>query len=63
MLSCPARPCYYRMRAIAKETAVSKGSHMQEDMDISEASRHLGAPIPLFQYCSRQKTTIQKNRR
>ena len=39
--------------------AVSVGSHMQQDIDISNAPL-LGAPIALFDYRSRQKTTIQK---
>ena len=42
-----------------RDWAVSTGSHMQQDMDISQALPHLGAPIPLFEYRSRLKTTIQ----
>ena len=43
-----------------RDWAVSIGSHMQQDMDISKAPPRLGAPIPLFEYRSRLKTTIQK---
>ena len=40
--------------------AVSMGSHMQQEMDISQAPPHLGAPFALFEHRSRLKTTIQK---
>ena len=40
--------------------AVSTGSHMQQDIDIFFARPHLGAPIPLFEYRSRLKSTMQK---
>ena len=43
-----------------RDWAVSTGSHMQQGMDISQAPPHLGAPIPLFEFRSRQKTTTQK---
>ena len=39
--------------------AVSIGSHMQQDIDISKAPPHLGAPVALFEHHSRLKTTIQ----
>ena len=34
-----------------RDWAVSIGSHMQQDMDISKAPPHLGAPLPLFFFC------------
>ena len=40
--------------------AVSVGTHTQQDMGVSIAPPHLVAPAPLFEYCSRLKTTIQK---
>ena len=44
-----------------RDGAVSIGSHMQQDMGtFLVAPPHLGAPIPLFEYRSLQKTTIQK---
>ena len=43
-----------------RDWAVSMDSHMQQDIDISKAPPHLGAPIPLFEHRSRLKTTIQK---
>ena len=43
-----------------RQWAVSIGSHMQQDIDISEAPPHPGAPIPLFEYRSLLRTTIQK---
>ena len=43
-----------------RDWPVSIGSHMQQDMGTSKAPRHLGAPIPLLEYRSLQKTTIQK---
>ena len=45
-----------------RDWAVSIGLHMQQDMDISKASPHLGAPLPLFclVWRSRLRTTIQK---
>ena len=33
---------------------------MQQDMGICVAPPRLGAPIPMFEYRSLQKTTIQK---
>ena len=43
-----------------RDWAVSIGSHMQQDMDISEAPPHRDAPIPMFEYRSLQKTIIPK---
>ena len=42
-----------------RDWAVSTGSHTQLDLDISQAPPHPGAPIHLFEYRSRLKTTIQ----
>ena len=33
---------------------------MQQDIDIAKAPPHLGAPVPLFEYRSRLKTTNAK---
>ena len=43
-----------------RDWAVSIGSHMQQDMDMSKAPPHLGAPFALCEHHSRLKTTIQK---
>ena len=43
-----------------RDWAVSIGSHMQQDMDISKAPPHLDAPFALFEHHSRLKATIQK---
>ena len=59
-LLCQLWPCNQHVCHRQRDWAVSIGSHMQQDMDISEALPHLGAPIPLFEYRSLQKTTIQK---
>ena len=40
------RPPHVRHRH--RDRAVSRGSHMQQDMDISQAPPHLGAPFLLF---------------
>ena len=42
-----------------RDLAVSLGSHMQQDIDISKAPPYRGAPMPLFEYRSRLKTTIK----
>ena len=43
-----------------RDWAVSMGSHMQQDMGISQAPPHLGASVSFVSNRSRHKTTIQK---
>ena len=46
MLSCPLWPLYHRTCVIAERLGCLH-SHMQQDMDISQAPPHLGAPFLL----------------
>ena len=43
-----------------RDVAVSTGSHMQQDMDISKAPTHLSAPLPLFDPVYLRKPRHQK---
>ena len=61
VLLCPLWPCNHRMFCHRqRDWAVSIRSYMQQDMDISQAPPHLGAPFALSEHRSRLKTTIQK---